>query len=192
MNIILIWGLLAYHLPTLHKEVVRDFHYFIIVFIIRSDFAHQEHMTYVCSVSGDMGTLVSTFLKTDIVHSCKVKHEGKHGHHAGFVAPLYGKVPKLGDGWPLFTKDFVEKYDLCCEGLSPKHIKIPRDLTIKGVTKVFGLVVHWNGYSYLHYVNPILIAKIETLFMIVHQKACVLATLLICLEWQEALFVRKI
>jgi hypothetical protein len=93
-------------------------------------------------MSGNMATLVPMFFKNDIVHSCKVKQEGEHGHHTGFAMPLYNKVSKLGDGRPLFTKDFVKKYDLCCEGLSPKLIKISRDLTIEGVTKVFGLVVN--------------------------------------------------
>jgi hypothetical protein len=63
-----------------------------------------------------MATLVPMFLNKDIVRSCEVKHEGEHGHHVGFVAPLYSKMPELRDGQPLFTKDFVEKYDLCCEG----------------------------------------------------------------------------
>ncbi len=83
---------------------------------------------------------------------------------------------ELRDGQPLFTKDFVKKYDLCCEGLSPKHIKIPRDLTTEDVTKVFGPIVNQNDYNCLHCEDPVLIAKIKTLFMIVHQKACVLAT----------------
>jgi hypothetical protein len=85
-------------------------------------------------------------------------------------------VRELRDGQPLFTKDFVKKYDLCCEGLSPKHIKIPRDLTTEDVTKVFGPIVNQNDYNCLHCEDPVLIAKIKTLFMIVHQKACVLAT----------------
>jgi len=92
-------------------------------------------------MSGDMAILVPTFLKSDIVHSHKVKQEGKHGHRVGFVAPLYDKVLELRDGQPLFTKDFVEKYDMCCEGLSPKHIKNPRNLTAKDITKVFGPIM---------------------------------------------------
>jgi len=90
-------------------------------------------------MSGDMATFVPMFLKNDIVRSYKVKQERERGHHTGFVMPLYGKVLELGDGRPLFTKNFVEKYELCCEGLSPKCIKIPRDLTTEDVTKVFGL-----------------------------------------------------
>ncbi len=88
-----------------------------------------------------MVILVPKFLKSDIVHSCKVKQEGKHGHRVGFVATLYDKMPELKDGQPLCTKDFVEKYDMCCEGLSHKHIKIPRDLTTKDITKIFGPIM---------------------------------------------------
>jgi hypothetical protein len=101
-------------------------------------------------MSRDMVILVPTFLKNDIVCSYKVKQKGEHGHCVGFAAPLYNKVSKLRIGRPLFTKDFVEKYDLYCEGLSPKLIKILRDLATKDVTKVFGLVVNQNDYSYLH------------------------------------------
>ncbi len=36
---------------------------------------------------------------------------GRHNLSFGFVAPLYAKVLELGDGCPLFCKDFVEKYD---------------------------------------------------------------------------------
>jgi hypothetical protein len=42
----------------------------------------------------------------------KIKLEGEHGRRPGFATPLYGKVPELSDGRPLFTKDFVEKYGL--------------------------------------------------------------------------------
>jgi hypothetical protein len=167
------------------------FKYIIIVFTIGNDCTHQKHITYLCSVNKNMATLVPMFLKNDIMHSRKVKQEGEHGHCTGFAIPLYSKVSELRDGWPLFTKDFVEKYDMCCESLRPKHIKIPRDLTTKDVTKVFGLVVNWNGCNYLHYEDIVLITKIETLFMIVHQKACVLATQLISFRWQEALFMSK-
>ncbi len=36
---------------------------------------------------------------------------GRHNLPLGFVALLYTEVFELGDGCPLFCKDFVEKYD---------------------------------------------------------------------------------
>jgi hypothetical protein len=36
---------------------------------------------------------------------------GRHNFPLGFVASLYAEVLELGDGRPLFCKDFVEKND---------------------------------------------------------------------------------
>jgi hypothetical protein len=77
-----------------------------------------------------MATVLPTPLKNEITCIRKIKLEGEHGHPLWFVAPLYGKMPKLSDGKPLLTKDFVEKYSMCCEGQNPKHIWIPRDLNV--------------------------------------------------------------
>jgi len=50
----------------------------------------------------------------------------------GFVMPVYVKVPNLfsSNGICSFIrKYFVEKYDLCYKGMSPKQIRIPKDCT---------------------------------------------------------------
>jgi hypothetical protein len=36
----------------------------------------------VCNMNGYMAILLPTFLNNDIVHSRKIKHEGKYGHCA--------------------------------------------------------------------------------------------------------------
>jgi len=46
----------------------------------------------------------------------------------GFACLLYAKVLEISDGSPIFCKKFVEIYGLFVEGMSPKRIKILRDL----------------------------------------------------------------
>ncbi len=96
----------------------------------------------------------------------------------GFVASLYDEI------FPLFSyngnssfirKEFVEKYDLCSIGLSPKQIRIPKDCTKEEIEKCFGPIVNKNGYRYTECSNLEFIATIEKLWMIVHQKPHVLA-----------------
>ncbi len=47
---------------------------------------------------------------------------------AGLASPLYAKIPKVEDGscmtWILFAK----RYDLSAQGLSLKHVKVPKDI----------------------------------------------------------------
>jgi hypothetical protein len=84
--------------------------------------------------------------------------------------PLYAEVPNLfsSNGICSFTKDFAKKYDLCYKGMSPKHIKIPKDCTKEKIEKLFGHVVNKNKHCYAKCLNLELIAKVERLWMIVH------------------------
>jgi len=83
----------------------------------------------------------------------------------GFASPLYAPILELGDGSPMSRKDFVEKYDLCCEGLSPKRVKVPRDIFLEDISKIFGPIVNKNGYNYEFTKDPLFIEKIKTLWM---------------------------
>ncbi len=49
---------------------------------------------------------------------------------------------------------FVDHYGLCFEGLNPKRVKVPRDITLKDVSRIFGPIVYRNGYNYVHKEDP--------------------------------------
>jgi hypothetical protein len=104
----------------------------------------------------------------------KVKHEGethlKGKNRLGFVTPLYALIPKLGDGSLMSKKDFAKKYDLYCEGLNPKCVKVPRDISLEDIDKIFGPIVNKNKYNYEFTKDPLFIKKIKTLWMVIHQK----------------------
>jgi hypothetical protein len=55
---------------------------------------------------------------------------------------MYGKVPELKDGHLFSCKDIINKHGLCCEGLSPKCIKIPKDSSLEDVSKVFDPLIN--------------------------------------------------
>ncbi len=69
---------------------------------------------------------------------------------------------------PLKCKEFVEWYGLSSKGLSPKRIKIPRNIIMEEIQKYFGPVHNRNGYNYVFSENPEIIAKVEILWMIIH------------------------
>jgi hypothetical protein len=50
---------------------------------------------------------------------------------------------------------FVDHYGLCFEGLNPKRLKVPRDITLKDVSRIFGPIVYRNGYNYVHNEDPL-------------------------------------
>lgn len=85
----------------------------------------------------------------------------------GFTTLLYTKVPKLfsSDGPRSFIrKDFVDKYDLCYLGMSPKHIiRLLKDCTKEDIEKCFGPIVNKNGHQYIKCLDPKLITKVERL-----------------------------
>jgi hypothetical protein len=82
-----------------------------------------------------------------------VKKKGKSSlslSAKGFTTPLHMEVLELfsSNGLCNFTrKDFVDKYDLCYLGMSPKQIKLPRDCTKEEIEKCFGPIVNKNGHQ---------------------------------------------
>jgi hypothetical protein len=69
-------------------------------------------------------------------------------------------------------------------------MKVPRDITLEEVSRIFGPIV--NRYSYVHNKDPDFICKIETLWMIVHQKPYMLASILIPLGMVQRLTFEKV
>jgi hypothetical protein len=104
---------------------------------------------------------------------------------------LFAIIPKLGNGGPVSRKEFVDKY-LNCERLSPKWVKVLRDITLEEINKFFGHVVNKNSYSYELTKDPIFIEKVERLWMVVHPKACVLASKLISLGMAQGLTCERL
>jgi hypothetical protein len=70
----------------------------------------------------------------------KVKSEG--GEHCvrvvktGFVPPLYVEIHELGDGGVILQTQFAEHYGLCYEGLNPKRVRVPKDITLEEVSRI--------------------------------------------------------
>ncbi len=60
-------------------------------------------------------------------------------------------------------------YDLYCEGLNPKCVKVPKDISLEDIDKIFGPIVHKNEYNYEFTKDPLFIKKIKTLWMVIHQ-----------------------
>jgi len=103
---------------------------------------------------------------------------------------LYVAILELGDGGPMFRKEFLEN-DLNCVILNLKRVKVPRDITLEKIRKFFGLVTNKNGYSYEFTKDPIFIKKVERLWMVVHQKACVPTSRLISFGMAQGLACDK-
>jgi len=81
---------------------------------------------------------------------------------------------------------------LCFEELSPKWVKVPRNITLKDVSRIFGPIMNRNGYNYVHKEDPNFIRKVRTLWMIVHQKPYLLASRLIPLGMLRRLTFEKV
>ncbi len=64
-----------------------------------------------------------------------------------WVEPLYGTPPNiiLDINNPIFRKQFVATYGMCCEGPSPKHLKLNRDFVEGEVENIFGPCLKKNG-----------------------------------------------
>jgi hypothetical protein len=125
----------------------------------------------------------------------KVKHKGethlKGKNRFSFVTPLYAPIPKLGDGSLMSKNDFAIKYYLYCEGLSPKCIKVPRDISLEDIDKIFCPILNKNEYNYEFTKDPLFIKKIKTLWMVIHQKPCTPASRLIFLGMVKGLACKK-
>jgi len=87
----------------------------------------------------------------------------RNNRSSGFVVPLYANIPVLGDGGPISCKTFVERYDLCLEGLNLKCIKILRNIIVEEMHKYFGPMHNKNGYNYVLSEDLKVIAKVEGL-----------------------------
>ncbi len=102
----------------------------------------------------------------------KIEHEfGPISKGLGLVTPLYKTFLELGDGGSISRREFVEWYGRSSKGLSPKRIRILRNVIIEEIHKYFGHVHNQNGYSYVFNENLEIIAKVESLW--IHQKTCV-------------------
>ncbi len=67
-----------------------------------------------------------------------------------------------------------------------------KNITLKEVSRIFGPIVNKNGYSYVHNEDPDLICKVNTLWIIVHQKPYLLASILIPLGMVQGLTFGKV
>ncbi len=94
---------------------------------------------------------------------------------------MYAKVPKLSNGGLISQGEFAKCYEFCLEGVSPKKVRIPRDVTMEEVHKFFGLVHNKNGYIYVFSEDPTMIAKVESLWMVIHQNPFVFTSRIILL-----------
>jgi hypothetical protein len=70
-------------------------------------------------------------------------------------------------------------------GISPKWIRVPRDITTEEVSKVFKPIQNKNGHSYVFSEDLILITKVERFYMLVHQKHVIPITRLISLGFAK-------
>jgi hypothetical protein len=131
--------------------------------------------------------------KLDYLHK-KVNFEHESNNLKGsfcklawFACPLYAEVPKISNGSAISCKEFVEIYVFFVEGMSPKMIKIPRNLIVEEVSKRIGLIQNKNGHNYVHSENFVLIAKVERLWMLVHQQTCVPTTRIVSLGFAKGM-----
>lgn len=103
----------------------------------------------------------------------------RHIPRSGYAYPIYGEAPELFEEHASrsYTKEeFAEKYILDCGGMNPKHIRVPRDCTNDEVVALFGPTVGKNGHHYTECKDEKLIARIENLWMILHQRRLVPAS----------------
>jgi len=71
-------------------------------------------------------------------------------------------------------------------------VKVPRDITLEEVSRIFGLIVNMIWYIYVHNEDPYFIHKVETMGMIIHQKPYLLASRLIPLGTVQGLTFEKV
>jgi hypothetical protein len=69
----------------------------------------------------------------------------------------------LGDGGPISINEFANKYKFSCEGLSPKHVKVLKDISLEEINKFFAPIVNSNGYNYEFVKDPLFIENIKPL-----------------------------
>jgi hypothetical protein len=124
----------------------------------------------------------------------KIKVEGYYNsliNKPMFTSPFYVKIPKLGDEICMIQIHFVKQYDISAQGLSPKHVKVPKDIAKKYIFKLFEPLANKNGYNYVHTDDPKFIEKMESLWMIIHQKPYVPTSRLISMGMAKGLACEK-
>jgi hypothetical protein len=123
------------------------------------------------------------------------KTKGDYGisltNKLGFVASLYATIPRLQNGGMITCKHFAKDYNLKCEGLSPKQVKVPKDVGLEEISKFFGPIINKNGYSYVHSNDLGFIEKVEYLWMTIHQKTYLPSSQLISLRMARGLACEK-
>jgi hypothetical protein len=114
--------------------------------------------------SGKLGGKVETLKK--------LKTKGDYGifptNKPSFIVSLYIAIPRLIDGGVMTHKHFVEDYNLKCEGLNPKQVRVPRDVNLKDISKFFGPIINKNGCSYVHSNDLEFIKMVKSLWMTIH------------------------
>lgn len=71
-----------------------------------------------------------------------------------FASPLYVEIPKLEDGSHMIWIHFTEWYDVSVQGLSPNHDRVPRDIVVEDIFKLFRPLANKTGYDYVHIDDP--------------------------------------
>ena len=127
----------------------------------------------------------------------KVKAEGSYGvkkKKVGYAAPVFAEPPSL---FP-FTlargytrKEFAEKYGLHYSGMSPKHLR-ESDVTEEELVRFFGPTVNKNGHRYMFLGDEGLIQRIESMWMICHQKSVVLQSRLITKAMAKGFYMQEV
>ncbi len=83
-------------------------------------------------------------------YSKKVKQEhdaSSRGRCFSLVAPLYANILELGSKGPISRKKFAKRFHLSSKGLSPKRLKIFKDIIVEEIRKFFGPIHNKNEYS---------------------------------------------
>ncbi len=65
-------------------------------------------------------------------------------------------------------KEASRKSGISNEGITPKRLTIGKEVEEEEVVVLFGFC-NRNGYKYCHNEDEVLIARVETLWMIMHQ-----------------------
>ncbi len=112
-------------------------------------------------VDTNVGTCEKTMAKV------KIKRVGP----TCYVDPLHGtKLNIIFDKkTELSWRIFWEKYGIYNKGITLKRLKIGKEIEEEEVVTMFG-PCSCNGYRYCHYEDEALISKVETLWMIMHQR----------------------
>ncbi len=104
---------------------------------------------------------------------------------------MYAKIPKLRHGSRMIRIHFAKRYDFSAQGLSPKHVRVPKDIVVKYFFELFGPLANNNGYNYVHIDDPKFIEKVESLWMIIHKKPYVPTSRLISMGMAQVLDCEK-